>query len=214
MDMFSLDSNAMCDRHGNVLKHFTPFISPYTDGVDAFAQVYAPEENYYAFPPFCLLPTVIRFVIQEQINCILLIPVISPLPPWFTVVMAKAVAVGYIGDRGVILFPSKTGFKPDNQGLKWTLVAARISFKSHKSDLPAFSAVSFRSPSRFTPVLIISDSMLRFLENINSHVRVQSVGGAKLLDTLTILTTALEETSVFLVLIHSGTNDINKVTKP
>ena len=59
VDMFSLDSNAMTDPKGTPLKHFTPFPTPLSFGVDAFAQSYSSAERYYAFPPFCLLPGLI-----------------------------------------------------------------------------------------------------------------------------------------------------------
>ena len=79
VDMFALDSNTKRDMSGEMLKHFTPFYTPHSNGVDAFAQTYTFCEIYYAFPPFCLLPSVIRFVIQE--NCTILLPEIRPLPP-------------------------------------------------------------------------------------------------------------------------------------
>ena len=40
VDRFSLDSNAMSDAIGKLLKHFTPYLSPQSAGIDAFAQVY------------------------------------------------------------------------------------------------------------------------------------------------------------------------------
>jgi hypothetical protein len=74
VDMFSLDSNAMLNNIGDPLAHFTPFPTPENSGVDAFAQSYACNKLYYAFPPFCLLATVVNFILQEKINCTLVFP--------------------------------------------------------------------------------------------------------------------------------------------
>ena len=51
LDMMSLDSNAQKDASGNLLKHFTPFPTPLSAGVNVFAQVIQQEENAYVFPP-------------------------------------------------------------------------------------------------------------------------------------------------------------------
>jgi hypothetical protein len=50
----------------------------------AFSQAIDKHENYYAFPPYCLLASVIRFIIDEQINCTLIFPHFIPVPNWFT----------------------------------------------------------------------------------------------------------------------------------
>jgi hypothetical protein len=68
---------------------------------------------YYAFPPFCLLATVVNFILQEKINCTLVFPEFKPIQPWFTVIMSKVteiIPIGFKGDTGVFLFPSKKGF--------------------------------------------------------------------------------------------------------
>lgn len=90
VDMFSLDSNAMFNNIGDPLAHFTPFPTPETSGVDAFAQSYSCNKLHDAFRPFCLLATVINFILQEKINCTLVFPGFTPFQPWFTVIMSKA----------------------------------------------------------------------------------------------------------------------------
>jgi hypothetical protein len=113
VDMFSLDSNAMLNNIGDPLAHFTPFPTPETSGVDAFAQSYSCNKLYYAFPPFCLLATVVNFILQEKINCTLVFPEFKPIQPWFTVIMSKVteiIPIGFKGDTGVFLFPSKKVF--------------------------------------------------------------------------------------------------------
>ncbi|CAG2243374.1 unnamed protein product [Mytilus edulis] len=118
VDMFSLDSNAMLDNEGFEISHFTPYKTPLSSGVDAFAQIYKSSEIYYAFPPFCLISAVVKFIIQENITCTLIFPDFKPVKPWFTVISSYAkdiVTIGYKGDKGVLLYPSKKGFLPDKK---------------------------------------------------------------------------------------------------
>ena len=97
--MFSLDSNAMKSLEGQPLTHFTPSPSPLSAGVDAFSQAIDKHDNYYAFPPYCLLASVFRFIIDEQINCTL-IPHFIPVPNWFTLVLRYAVCITIVGFKG------------------------------------------------------------------------------------------------------------------
>ena len=122
--MFSLDSNAMTNSKGTSFKHYNPYPTPMTDGFVAFAQVYYPVENYYAYSPFCLVHAVIRFIIQEGINCTLIFPDVKPHQTWFTLVRRYAAAVVPVGlqhDRGVIQYPSRRGSLRDKKGLKLDL---------------------------------------------------------------------------------------------
>jgi len=50
-DLMSLDSNAMVDVEGKVLRHFTPYPTPNSDGVDVFSQPVEKELNPYVHPP-------------------------------------------------------------------------------------------------------------------------------------------------------------------
>ena len=50
---------------------------------------------------------------------------------WQPIIQAhceKSVLSGKLGKKGVIKIPSKKGFFLDNKGLKWDLVAYRLSF--------------------------------------------------------------------------------------
>lgn len=131
LDMFSIDSNTMLDEDGKSLPHFTPFPTPFSSGVDAFAQKYELGERYYAFPPFCLIPTGVNFILQERLSCTLVFPDFKPVQPWFPVVLAQAnqvVPIGFKGDTGVLLYPSEKGFLSDKKGLQWNMLAASFSF--------------------------------------------------------------------------------------
>ena len=217
IDMFSLDSNAMTNGNGQPLKHFTPVLTPLSGGVDAFAQCYHANDLHYAFPPFVLLPAVIHFVIQEKINTTLIFPEIHPIPPWYVLLMKYATIitpVGYRGDKGVLLYPSKKGYLRDKCGLQRTLSAAQIVFHQHpftanyhRQEPPFYKPVTHR------PVLFVGDSMIRFISNQFDSVQLVSVGGAKLLDCLNYIISELKVTLPFMLLCHVGTNDINKKYK-
>ena len=213
VDMFSLDSNAMCDDSGEILKHFTPFPSPISSGVDAFSQPFTAADNCYAFPPFCLLSAVIKFIIQEKLNCTLIFPDLTPVQPWFTLVQRFAtviVPVGLMHDTGVILYPSKRGFLADKKGLQSDLRAARFLL----GDLltyPLKNIYPGKLSGAVVPVLLVGDSMIRFLQGENDFSEVISHGGAKLQDfTFGFLQDNVQRTNPYLLLFHAGTNNVNK----
>ena len=165
VDMFSLDSNAMCDDSGEILKYFTPFPSPNSSGVDAFPQSFTAADNCYAFPPFCLLSAVIKLIIQEKLNCTLIFPDLTPVQPWFTLVQRFAtviVPVGLMHDTGVILYPSKRGFLADKKGLQSDLRAARFLLGDSLT-YPLKNIYPGKLSGAGVPVLLVGDSMIRFL---------------------------------------------------
>lgn len=62
-DLMSLDSNAMRSRSGCVLRHFTPYPTPDSAGVNMFSQDLSSEANPYSFPPFAMIfPTLCSLV--------------------------------------------------------------------------------------------------------------------------------------------------------
>lgn len=213
VDMFSIDSNTMFDEDGKSLPHFTPFPTPLSSGVDAFAQKYIEDERYYAFPPFCLISTVVNFILQERLSCTLVFPDFKPVQPWFPVVLAHAsqvVPIGFKGDTGVLLYPSKKGFLSDKKGLQWNLLAASFcSDRVHKK-----FEIDMLPHKNFVPVLIIGDSIIKFLSNTDKNVHVISISGGKLLDCYFSLVEFLQHSTSFVVIFHCGTNDVNKSAKP
>ena len=214
-DMFSLDSNAITDPTGSSLRHFTPYLTPFSGGVDAFAQVYSPAENYYAYPPFCLIPAVVRFVIQEGINCTLIFPDIRPLQSWFTLVhrfAALVVPVGLQHDRGVIQYPSRRGFLADKKGLQCDLLAARFLL-SPLSDKTALGHI--HRWDTLSLVIFLGDSMIQFSVGSYKDTTVISIGGARMQHfSSEFLRTHISKACPYLVIMHIGTNDVNKSTIP
>lgn len=207
----------MKNYDGFILKHFTPSPSPLSSGVDAFAQKYSKDEIYYAFPPFCLLFPVIKFIVEMKINCTLLFPKLNPIPVWYPFLLRHIESlklIGCKGDKGVLLYPSKKGYIVDKHGLQFDLYAARFTENSCKANSMSVSMMEEIRPFNFVPSIFIGDSMIRFLTDNNINLKVCSVGGAKFLDMIPLLVDQLNTFSTFVVVLHVGTNNVNKVFVP
>ena len=60
----ALDSNTMMGKDGLHLPHFSPFLSPCSQGVNLFSQDLSSARhmsNPYVFPPFGLIGPVLKF---------------------------------------------------------------------------------------------------------------------------------------------------------
>lgn len=134
VDLMALDTNCQLDQHGVPLRHFTPYPTPKSCGVDIFAQNLGLEKNPYCYPPLCLMGPVVALLETSGVaQATLIAPSINPLPVWGMQVnqhsMAK-VRLGRKGDPGVILRPTAQGLVPDKRGLPWDLWACRLKFTS------------------------------------------------------------------------------------
>jgi hypothetical protein len=127
---------------------------------------------------------------------------------------AHIVTVGFLGDRGILLFPSRKGYQVDKRGLQFNMLTASLSFSEERKE--SYDPDRFMSikPEYFSPVLLIGNSIVRFLEGFRSEVCVISLGGARINDVFDILKNELDRLSTCVVIIHIGTNDVNKVYKP
>ncbi|KXJ21762.1 hypothetical protein AC249_AIPGENE15142 [Exaiptasia diaphana] len=61
IDLMALDSNAQRDLRGVPLRHFSPWPTESSEGVNVFAQTISPGENTYVFPPLALVGPLLRF---------------------------------------------------------------------------------------------------------------------------------------------------------
>ena len=67
IDLMSLDPNVQFDEKGVPLRHFTPFYTPMSSGINVFAQVISRDENAYVFPPFVMMGPLLKFLLQARI---------------------------------------------------------------------------------------------------------------------------------------------------
>ncbi len=128
-DMMSLDSNAMKDKNGHVLPHYTPWPLPDSSGVNVLSQVLSDTENYYCFPPFCMVDAVIGFLLNEckrPLRVTLVLPKLYPTQPWWPRLKSSATVftLASVGDQKTILAPSTNGYTP--VALKQSLLVARL----------------------------------------------------------------------------------------
>ena len=132
VDLMALDSNAMKARDGTSLKHFTPWMTPLSAGVNVFCQDIRVEANPYVFPPFGLIFPVLCFLEQQKVSFTIVVPKLNPLPLWWPKLVGQSVGslcLGGKGEKGVVKVPSRRGFVLDNVGLRWSLFAFRVSFE-------------------------------------------------------------------------------------
>lgn len=136
VDLMASDSNSMKAKGGGVLRHFTPCPMPFTAGVDVFAQNIRKELNPYVFPPFGMVFPVLSFLKEQEIPvCTCILPYRQPVPVWQPLVeecKISSVVLGWQGEKGVIRVPTKKGYVLDNKGLKWALIAYRLTFSENK----------------------------------------------------------------------------------
>lgn len=130
-DLMALDSNCMKDASGATLGHYTPFPTPASSGVDVFAHLLSGGENYYVFPPFCMIPSLVRFLLTFRsihLRCTMVLPRFSMVAHWWPTVHRWATSVRLLAPRGhmaAVLVPSRSGFVsyPD---LPYDLYVARF----------------------------------------------------------------------------------------
>ena len=87
LDLMSLDSNTQRDKCGNRLRHFTPYPTPDSSGVNVFNQNLSVCDgvnvNAYVFPPFSLISPLLHFLQTERAIVTVVVPKRSPLPSWW-----------------------------------------------------------------------------------------------------------------------------------
>lgn len=131
LDLISLDSNVQRDWRGNPLKHFTPYPTSVSSGVNVFNQDLSVCDgnhvNGYVFPPFSLIGHLLRFLASVNAVVTVVVPLMSPLPGWWPLLNAlssHSVLVAEKGSPDALLFPSKDGFIPGFS--PYSLLAFRI----------------------------------------------------------------------------------------
>ena len=68
-DLISLDSNCRRDRSGRMLPHHSPWHTPASQGINAFAQPIPLGHNIYVFPPFVLVGLLFFSFFRESEVC-------------------------------------------------------------------------------------------------------------------------------------------------
>ena len=134
-DLMALDSNAQCDLHGYPLPHFAPVLTPNAMGVNVFAQSITAAgssifSRSYVFPPFALIPSLLRFLQEQRANCTIVVPDRYPRPYWWPIIMADCVqslCLARKSDIDVLRRPTTKGCL-DYGPIPWDLWAFRVTY--------------------------------------------------------------------------------------
>ncbi|ESP03444.1 hypothetical protein LOTGIDRAFT_171384 [Lottia gigantea] len=139
----------------------------------------------------------------------MVVPVLSPTPIWFPKIWSKASSVRilvYKGDRHMLLYQSKTGFREDKYGLPWNLLVVRFDKFDKKPARFRCSLV----PNHVT-MLVVGDSLVKDLgAHANENQLVIPVPGGK---WSLVLDTALKfgkSLNCLYLIIHVGINNLNE----
>ncbi|KAK3746006.1 hypothetical protein QZH41_002166, partial [Actinostola sp. cb2023] len=115
----ALDSNAMKDLDGTSLPHFTPYASPFSEGVNFFAQDLASGAPLlgkpYVFPPLIMVGPVLRLLKSHRLSCTLVTLDVYPRKFWWPILQAcsvKSWRIARVGTPGILLVPAKDGWTP------------------------------------------------------------------------------------------------------
>ncbi|KAK3750836.1 hypothetical protein QZH41_019551 [Actinostola sp. cb2023] len=133
IDLMSLDSNVQADLDGLPLRYFTPYPSPFSSGVDFFAQNLSQKtdgrlRNPYIFPPILLIGQVLNHLRVNGLSCTMVIPDVHPRRYWWPLVWHSShpsLKLARKGEQRAILTPSRQGFSPTFR-LPWDLWAFRV----------------------------------------------------------------------------------------
>lgn len=121
VDLMAFDSNAMRDRDGRCLKHYTPCPTEESAGVHLFAQDISLDPYPYVFPPFCLISSLLKFLMEGKAQpCMIVFPRATPLSPWWPVLnfcVSYSIGLGRQGYKDTI-GPNKRRFYPDDLAAK------------------------------------------------------------------------------------------------
>ena len=113
------------------LRFFPPHPVAESTGVNVFSQNLLPNENYYAFPPFVLIGSLVNIFKYHNIRVTLIAPDLSPRNFWWLLLnsLSRAkVKIGSKGDSNVLIFLLKSDRGWHSRLLLWDLYAFRLMF--------------------------------------------------------------------------------------
>lgn len=132
-DLMSLENNCRRDRFGQLLPHYSPWPTPASQGINAFAQPIPMGRNINVYPPFVLVGPLFRYFLDQKFcgAFTLVVPDLCPRRFWWA--FRQSVAVDRLlldkkGDETVLLYPSRSALSWSVRNLQWYLWAFRCIF--------------------------------------------------------------------------------------
>ena len=83
------EANVNKDPKGLKLKYFSRYYDPSSKGMNVFAQDLTKLKEIFCFPPFPIIGMVLKYLEQQKIDCIMVIPAINS--PWVNLVSSYLV---------------------------------------------------------------------------------------------------------------------------
>lgn len=105
VDLMSLNANGMRSTDGNALKHFTPYHTPLSLGVNLSCQNVRRKGNLYVYTSFAMIFPVLKFL-----ACTVVVPKMNPFPIWWRKLEINSVGLICLGLQGVVRISTKKGF--------------------------------------------------------------------------------------------------------
>ena len=217
LDLMSLDSNCMRDKQGRPMRHFTPFRTPNSSGVNMFAQAIRKNENCYVHPPFTIINPVVKFIVENQLKCTLVIPSTDITPIWLPLVHSSiedALVIGYKGQKHILKYPTKKGFINDKHGLKSNLWAIRLGSGTYPDTYGKLLFSECPGVGTNAHLVICGDSMVRFAEKrpefSSPLVKVSARGGGLISEVQRDIGIYIRRFAPKIMLVHVGVNNVSK----
>lgn len=112
-DLMSLDSNCQRDRKGQCLPHFTPCATSASSGINVFAQSLPLDYNLYVFPPFVLIPPLLKYLLEQDFHgpFTIITPDLKPRRFWWALLQSIAVDRTLLGRKGESQMGSTMAFQ-------------------------------------------------------------------------------------------------------
>jgi len=98
LDLMSLDSNVQKDAAGILLRHSTTHPTPFSAGINEFAQALS-SEDIYVFAPFVLVVPLLRFLEAANVSSTIKVPQLYPLPFWWPTLGSRASSCIQLGHQ-------------------------------------------------------------------------------------------------------------------
>ena len=210
IDLMALPSNAFRRPSGALIPFFSPTPLPSSAGANVFSQE-RPYGVAYAFPPFVMVPALIR-LLQEwgSVDVVLVLPFREfGVPAWSSSLspfVLDRVDLFSPGSIGVLSYPSQQGFQPNSSPSSFGLAAVRFRFPPSFPRFRPLLSVRYK-------ILIVSDSVLRPLKNLRwpspFAVNCACISGARFSTAVEVLLRMSDERMFDALLIHAGVNDVS-----
>ena len=213
-DLMALPSNVPRGKDGTSLKFFSRYLVPGTSGINVFAQQCPRGERLYVFPPFVLIPSLIRLFREwGDVMVTLVVPKHAHPRTWWPEVgqfVRQSLRLAERGQVGVLEYPSRQGYVRNSSGIPFELWAFQCFFpldtQRHREIKPPDQEM----------VLIVSDSMYRGLLSFgwpaSLDVRLSVNGGARMEKLCRIMASFCRARTPRIVVLHGGINDFSRLS--